>query len=271
MRNILWITLLAVACNKGGTQGGGGSGSASTAEAASLQQTLYDTSGVTPTVEAQLTFNYQYNNNGQETYALESVSENLGGNTPSDFLDTVTITYTPTLVTLTGLSEVGTTLVDVQILYYLNSGGTEIDSSVTKETAGGTVESPAEGKYSYNNGLVSEIDSYSKEVLTGKTIYSYSGNDVTTVETQGPAGQVYRIDTYTYGAGTGNFDLNSISFSPILLHQAVDLPKSMSSLIDGVTTVVNFTYTFDSQKRISGITATSGSGKLYEQDYNVVY
>lgn len=264
MRYFLWIAILAISCNKAATPSTGGG---STTEAASLQQTLYDTSGATSVIEAQLTFSYQYNNGGQETYALESVTQGT-----ATLLDTVTITYTPTLVTLTGLSLAGTTPVSVQILYYLNSGGTEIDSSVTEETEGGTVEPAAEEKYTYgSNGLVMEIDFYSKEVPTGKTIYTYSGNDITTVETEGPAGQTYRIDTYTYGAGTGNFDLNSISFSPILLHQAVDLPKTMTSTINGVTTVVNYTYTFDSQNRIEGITATSGSGKLYEKDYNVVY
>ena len=220
---------------------------------------IYDTTN--GSVSSEVGSSFQYDNNGREASATEDDTTFLNGQ--SSILDNAfTFTYATGIEKESGTS--GT--IDVASTYYINGDGTEMDSAVIVETSGGAPFSVLLTRYTYNSsGLCTEADN--TETFSGaptesfQVTYTYSGKDVvkavTTEMVLGTA--IISTDTYAYNGTTGNVDADGVSFLPIFFHQTFDLPASAT--LAGWTK--EYTYTFDSQHRVTGITATTSTGKLY--------
>ncbi len=147
--------------------------------------------------------------------------------------------------------------VDIKELYYLNSNQL-VDSSLQNNSTGDT--SSSKFMYNANNQVIEELDyeytpGIGNELITRISFeYDNAGNKTKETELDA-AGDTLSVRTYT---------VNSSLFGPTSL-LAPYIPVSFKNLVSsesvydpfgGTTSVTNFTYTFDSNGRITSETSS---------------
>ena len=298
------ITLLFSACQKsspasGSTTGGGTTvppnGGASTGNLVkTITLVAYD-SAAGGRVDSML-FHYGYdgqnriNSNIQDTYVFStpSATAQLGS------IDSLTDSYGTGSIAETQQSwQNGAHTQTIASTYWLDTSGKMADSSTKTTTnySGAIPLTTQEGSnYTYDgNGYLTSQSNFllfgGQRISEGGSTLTVSGGNTTQINSIGylipgdTASSIHTLITLTYAGQSANAtkivgnSLNYVGIGSIVLgHSSVDLFQSMtfSLVVGGLSTVYLtelFTYSFDSQNRVSAIVYKGLAGNLIAKAY----
>jgi hypothetical protein len=279
MRNANPLILFSLICfvlsscmKNGGTTGPSGTSGNSKFLVKSFETTIYDTS-LANTLD-QYTISYSYDNNNRQLSALEEGTSTYKG-IASNISDTFNFSYSQNTKTETGVVHQGTISSTSSIINYLNSSG--FPDSAMSLASSGNISLDMSMIYHYDaNNYCTEID-YSQNLNnagyqpSGKTVYTVSGGNVTQAQSYGANGNLLRTQTLTYSGSSNNTEV-SPSIPPLSGHLNNDLVQSTDITILGTTrSSLSYSYTYDSQNRVSSITVKTPSGNIFLEETNIKY
>jgi hypothetical protein len=260
-------------CTKtGGSTGSSGTSGNSKFLVKSFETTSYDTS-LANTMD-QFTISYTYDNSNRQLSGIEEGTSTYKG-TASNISDTFNFSYGQNTKTETGNVHQGSINASSSIVNYLNSSGYADSAFSTSSSGNFTILMVMMYHYDANN-YCTEID-YTENINnagylpTGKTMFTITGGNVTQAAAYDGNGNPLTTQTLTYTNSSNNTEV-SPSIPPLSGHLNNNLVQSTSiSTLGTLSSSLNYSYTYDSQNRVSSISVTTPSGKNFLLETNIQY
>ena len=259
-------------CAKSGGSNPSNTGGSGSNLVKSYQVTITDS--VLANTITQYTVTYTFDNSNRQATSSEIGTQTYKG-VASNINDNFQFSYSQNTETETGtVQEDNLPASSATDVYTLNSSGAP-DKLVSTSTSG-TVSGVYTSLYQYDaNGYCTELD-FSDTLnnvayASTKTLFTISGGNVVQEDYYSATGTLYGSISYTFGS-TPNKTVLRFSTPPVFGHLNNDLVESSFTTIMGTpASLLNYSYTFDSQGRVSSATATTSSGKTYLKFYNIQY
>jgi hypothetical protein len=258
-------------CIKTGANNPGNTGGSGSTLVKSYQVIVTDS--ILPNTSTQYTVTYSFDNSNRQSSATQvgtQIFEGVSSNMNYRFQ----FTYGQGTETETGTLQLGNIMSQATSVYNLNSSGYP-DKLVTNSTSG-TSSGTFTSIYQYDaNGYCTEIDNSSiinnLPQTSTKTIYTISGGNIIQQDTYLAGGNLLSSTTFGFGT-TSNKTVLRFSTPPVAGHLNNDLVESSQMSTLGVPkSALNYSYTFDSQGRVSTGKATTSNGKTYLEYSNIQY